>query len=140
MYEQILIPTDGSERSVRSVEHGFDLAEEYDAVVHLLYVLDDHVYETPALSSSELFLEKLETSAETMLSEIEQRATDRGLTVVSTCHRGSPSDVILDYLDGHEIDLVVMGRHGSRNPEYHGHIGTCTNRVLRQAPVPVITV
>jgi nucleotide-binding universal stress UspA family protein len=139
MYDHVLIPTDGSDGSERGVEYGLDLAAKHDAVVHLLYVLDELVHETPALSSSELYLEKLELSGEEILDESAQRAEDRGLTVVTTCVRGTPSEAITDYVDQYDIDVVVMGRHGRPDPT-HYHVGSCTDRVLRTASVPVLSV
>jgi nucleotide-binding universal stress UspA family protein len=67
MYEHVLIPTDGSEGAKRGVEYGLDLAARHGADVHLLYVLDETVYETPALSSGELFIEKRQEAGERIL-------------------------------------------------------------------------
>jgi nucleotide-binding universal stress UspA family protein len=139
MYEHVLIPTDGSEGAKRGVEYGLDLAARHGADVHLLYVLDETVYETPALSSGELFIEKRQEAGERILESTAEAAEERGLTVSRTCVRGTPSEAIREYAEGHGIDVVVMGRHGRPDPSRY-HIGSCTDRVIRTAPVPVLSV
>lgn len=140
MYEEILIPVDGSEGARRGVEHGLDIASQYDARVHTLFVVDERIYGgTPALSSDELFLEELEQRGTVALEEVARLAADYGVTVVTECKRGIPHEIILKYVDEHDIDLVVMGRHGiSRHG--HPHVGSCTERVVRLAEVPVLPV
>jgi nucleotide-binding universal stress UspA family protein len=43
MYDQILVPTDGSEGTRGAVEHAIDLATTYDAAFHTIYVVDTNV-------------------------------------------------------------------------------------------------
>src|SRR6056297_99788 len=40
MYENILIPTDGSETAKAAVDHAVDHAQRYGARLHALYVVD----------------------------------------------------------------------------------------------------
>lgn len=40
MYENVLIPTDGSDGTKEAIEHGLELAETYGATVHALYVVE----------------------------------------------------------------------------------------------------
>lgn len=140
MYEDVLIPTDGSEGAKRGVEYAIDIAGKYGATVHTLYVVDERTYGgTPALSSDELFLEELEKRGEEALDEIEAEAVELDLEVVRACKRGVPHEVILEYADEHDVDLIVMGRHG-RGEHGHPHIGSCTDRVVRLAEIPVLPV
>jgi nucleotide-binding universal stress UspA family protein len=139
MFKDILIPTDGSEGAQRGIEHALDIGEKYGARIHTLYVVDEGIYATPALSGGELFLEELQESGETACEEVVSAATDRGLDAVSECVRGRPHREILDYAADHDIDLIVMGKHGASNHRHH-HIGSCTDRVIRLADVPVLPV
>ena len=47
--------------------------------------------------------------------------------------------MILDYVDENGIDCIVMGTHGRRGLE-HYLLGSVTERVVRLAKVPVMTV
>ena len=40
MYDTVLIPTDGSDHSVRAAEHRHYLAQLFDATVHVINVVD----------------------------------------------------------------------------------------------------
>jgi nucleotide-binding universal stress UspA family protein len=140
MFDVILIPTDGSKGALRGVEHGLELAQKYDASVHAIHVIDERIYgQTPAISSDELFFEELEERGEEALAEVIERAEARGVDVVSKCIRGLPYEAILDYADENDVDLVVMGRHGL-SADGRTHLGSCTDRVVRLASVPVLPV
>ncbi|SEL97113.1 universal stress protein [Haloferax larsenii] len=137
MYNHILIPIDGSDGSMRGVEYGLDIAQKYGATVHALYVVDRRTYgDTPALSSDELFFEQVEDHGEEMLGAVEEKAKELGLETVTVCKRGLPHETILDYVEEQGIDLIVMGKHGHSDFELP-HIGSCTDRVVRSAKVPV---
>lgn len=139
MFREILVPTDGSEGAHRGVEHALNIGEKYGARIHTLYVVDEAVYATPALSGDELFLEELQDGGEASCEEIVTEALDRGLEAVSHCVRGTPHREIVDYATEHDIDLIVMGKHGTSNHRHH-HLGSCTDRVVRTADVPVLPV
>jgi nucleotide-binding universal stress UspA family protein len=138
MYRRVLIPTDGSIGAERGVEAGLDIAGKYDAAVHALFVVDERIHgETPGLSDVELRFEQIETQGEEFLEDVRSRAEARGLAVETTVRRGMPYEVITAYAKDNDVDLIVMGRHGaSAHPT--PHIGSCTDRVLRTSPVPVL--
>lgn len=140
MFSEILVPTDGSVGATRGVDHALDIAAAYDARVHALFVVDEEIYgTTPALSGDELFLEEIQEQGEAACAEICAMAADRGLDAVSHCVRGRPYYEIIDYTERNGIDLIVMGRHGAADHRHH-HIGSCTDRVVRLADVPVMPV
>jgi nucleotide-binding universal stress UspA family protein len=138
MYDTVLVPTDGSIGAERGVNAGLDIARAYDATVHALFVVDERIYgETPGLSDLELRFEQLEEGGEELLRDVETQGTELGLDVRTAVRRGLPYDVITAYAEEHDVDLIVMGRHGaSKHPV--PHIGSCTDRVLRTASVPVL--
>lgn len=140
LYDDVLVPTDGSEGAQRGIEHGVDIAAKYDATVHALYVVDEHVYgETPALSSMELAFEQAEQAGREEAQEVAERAEKRGLETRTAVTRGEPYRCITEYAEDHDVDLIVMGLHGTGQ---HGspHIGSVTDRVLRTTDVPVFPV
>ena len=140
MYDTVLVPTDGSDHAARGVDYGMDLAAEHGAELHVLFVVDESVYgTTPALSSYEAFLEELEEQAEDITEDLVEEATGRGIDTTLSVRRGVPHDTICRYADQADIDVIVMGKRGAAGVE-PPHLGSVTNRVLRQAPVPVIPV
>ncbi len=140
MFKRILIPVDGSAGAQRGVEHGLELAEQFDAVVHTIFVVDERRFgHSPAISSDELFLEQVETSGQALMDELANKAQTRGLEVYTCCARGIPFEAILTYAEDNDIDLIVMGLHGRAQRE-EPKIGSTTERILREADVPVLPV
>jgi nucleotide-binding universal stress UspA family protein len=137
MYENILLPVDGSEGSERAEEFALELAERYGGEVHLFHVVDTRLVSEPALSSMELVTDDAEAAAMELLDEIEERATDRNLEVSSRCCHGTPHDEIIEYADDIDADVIVMGYQGQSHEE---RIGSVVDRVLRQTDRPVLAV
>lgn len=52
MYTDILIPTDGSQGAQAAIEHGLEIAQQYEATVHVLYVVDKRVSRSGPLLES----------------------------------------------------------------------------------------
>ena len=139
MYDTILLPTDGSEGTADAVEQAFDLAKNYDATVHALYVIDlkevnaiEHTFDTT------MYTEKFRAEGESALDELSQRGEDAGVDVVTVIREGIPHEVILDYCDEEAVDLVVMGTHG-RTGLGRYLLGSVTEKVVRLSDIPVLT-
>lgn len=64
---------------------------------------------------------------------------ERGIESTTSVLRGLPHEVILEYADDHDIDLVVMGKRGAAGVEAP-HMGSVTDRVIRAAEVPVVPI
>jgi len=138
MYDTILVPTDGSDPANRAVEHAMELADRYEADVHALYCVETHRYGEPALSSTEIVLERLEEEGAAMLAELADRADNVGIDWTSTVCHGLPWEEI------HE-----KSRRGRRRPDRarlsgqshqrSSKIGSVAERVVRHADRPVLT-
>jgi nucleotide-binding universal stress UspA family protein len=138
MYDRILVPTDGSSDADRAVEHALDLAETYGADLYVLYVVDTNVLPLdPRTQQVAGYLEEAGRRAE---AKVLERASGRDVdTVVTDVLEGSPHEVILEYADDNDVDLLVMGTHGRRGLD-RVLLGSVTQRVLRTADVPVLVV
>ncbi|WP_435156612.1 universal stress protein [Haladaptatus sp. DFWS20] len=140
MYERILVPTDGSKGATRGVNHALNLAEQYGAAFHTMYVVDEDIYgETPAMSSEELFIEQIQTNGEELLEQVVSKAGTRGIETTTECIRGTPHKEIVSYAEANNIDLIVMGKHGLTG-NGKPHFGSTTGRVLRFSDIPVLSV
>ena len=140
MYERVLVPTDGSAGVQETLDHGLDLAERHDATVHTLYVVDRRQYIGAEDSVQADRRATLEAEGQTAVATVEERATERGLDVVSAVREGIPSKDILSYVDEQDVDVVVMGTHGRTGRDRLSHLGSVTERVVEDADVPVLVV
>ena len=140
MYENILVPTDGSKGAKRGAEHAIDLAKRYDATVHVLYVLDERIHGgTPALSSDEVFFEKLEDDGRDVLAKISSEVEYAGLDATTSCVRGVPYEKILEYADENDVDLIAMGTSGRSGLDRY-LLGSTTAKTVRRSEIPVLSV
>jgi len=136
MYENVLIPTDGSDGAAPAVERGLELAETYGATVHALYVAQP-IYTMEY--GGERIVDALEEEGERATAAVAEKADERGLTVETEVRRGTPHSQILDYVDDHDVDLVVMGTHGRSGIDRY-LLGSVAEKVVRLSDVPVLTV
>lgn len=137
-YQRILVPTDGSDAAANAAAHAIDLAGLAEAELHVLHVVD-----TGALASTvdaEMLYGALEEAGRTAIEDLRERARAAGIEpVVGSLARGAPHRAILDYVDEHDVDLLVMGTHGRTGLDRY-LLGSVTEKVVRLSPVPVLTV
>ncbi|WP_224335418.1 universal stress protein [Haloprofundus halobius] len=137
MYDTILLPTDGSEGSRQAAEHAFDLARQYDATVHVLYVADTQRDSLTTVGTE--VVDALEDEGEDAVAAIVDSDVARGVDVEEAVVQGHPDEKILAYVEDNAVDLVVMATHG-RSGLGRYLLGSTTEKVVRSSPVPVFTV
>lgn len=137
MYRSILYPTDGSEQAHTALEHAIDLANTYDASLHVISVVDVRVGTDASLVD---VTTSLEESADRWVTNDVETARAAGLEDVERAVvQGTPHEAILAYADDRDVDLVVMGTHGRSGLDRY-LLGSVTEKVVRLADVPVLTV
>lgn len=137
-YENVLLPTDGSEAAEAATDRAIDLAGAFEATLHALSVVDDAALGLDVRSAS--VGEHIEATASEAVAEVATRATDAGVeNVVEEVRHGTTSREILAYVDENDVDVVVMGTAGRGGAE-RVLVGSVTERIVRSSPVPVLTV
>ncbi|WP_121743008.1 universal stress protein [Natronorubrum halophilum] len=140
MYDDILIPTDGSETISETLAHGLPLADHDDATVHALYVVDSRITAATTDETGPKLERSLEAEGRDAVATVEERASERGLDAVSDVRKGTPSKTILEYADAHDIDLIVIGTRGKSPREKVTSLGSVSERVVDNASIPVFVV
>lgn len=138
MYDEILVPTDGSPAAEAAIDHAISLAKAYDARLHALYVVDANAY-TSMEAGTEMVVDALESEGEMAINRVGDAAEDADIEIEEDLVTGTPHRSILEYIDDHDIDLVVMGTHGRTGLD-RLLLGSVTERVVRSSNVPVMTV
>ena len=137
MYDDILVPTDGSAGMEAVIEHAGRLAAEHGARVHVLYVVDTaSLSDLPVDGGVEGVSRHLNTEGERALDDVEDRLE---VPVERTLTDGSPAREIVAYATEAGCDVVVMGTHGRTGVD-RLILGSVAERVVRSSPVPVLTV
>lgn len=137
MYESILLPTDGSEASKAAYDHAMEIAERFDATLHVLYVADTTEYSTVTFENN--VVDSLEREGKQVVDGVVEDAEARDVDAVGVVMQGGAYETIQSYIDENDVDMVVMGTHG-RSGFDRIVLGSVTEHVVRTADVPVVTV
>ncbi len=138
--KKILIPTDGSDYSVRAAEYGLSLAKMVDAEVVVVYVIDTVVLNQIARDLEREDVEReLKEDGQRYINYILSLAGKEGVKATSLIAKGRPFEQIVHLAKGLRMDLIVMGTYGRRGAE-RILIGSVAERVIEYSPCPVMVV
>ncbi|WP_136715970.1 universal stress protein [Halorientalis salina] len=147
MYDNILVPTDGSKTARHAVDQAIDIASKYDATVHVLYVVDVDAT-SYSLGTEQVDrirqghledMPEVKEAADEATSYVADAAAEHGLTVKEHIRVGEPARAIRKFVEDSEIDLIVMGSHG-RSGLSRVVLGSVAEKVLRRTRLPVLIV
>ena len=77
--------------------------------------------------------------ARTELGKLAAVAREKNVEVVEQVVQGKPSAEIMRFASDNEVDMIVLGTHGKGMLD-QALFGSTTERVVRRAPCPVLTV
>jgi nucleotide-binding universal stress UspA family protein len=138
-YFKILLAVDSSEHSMVAAKKGLELANQLEATVALLFVID----RTKIVHSSDtgIFAEEaiamLRKEAEHTLDHLTTMCN--GNDVTRFMPEGTPTEDIIKTAESWSADLIVMGTHG-RTGLMHLLLGSIAEHVLRHSTIPVLVV
>ncbi|HUL71633.1 MAG TPA: universal stress protein [Vicinamibacterales bacterium] len=136
----ILCPVDLSDPSRHALAYSLMLARWYGSSVTVLEVIQSPVPPTPFGSTPAAILTAADREELTReLCRFVGAAETTGISVATTVGEGQVVQEILQQARALPADLVVMGTHGRSGFE-RLLLGSVTERVLRKASCPVLTV
>jgi universal stress protein A len=155
-FKRILCPVDMSPFSQGAIKLGVKLAQNSNATLYLLHVIDNPF--------DELYLSSITQADPALLDLYRDEPAQRARIINATlehsqvllkqfCHEwveelpkvrylvanGNPFEKILDAAKDHRIDLIVLATHG-RTGVKRLLIGNVAEKVVRHAPCPVLTL
>ncbi len=138
MFQHVLFPTDGSDPAGKALDVALEVAEKFNATLHVLSAVEIVPY--PEFPDMATVREQETERAKDIVEEARSQARKNGLTVESEIvQEVDPHQAIENYLDEHDIDLIIMGTHGRSGLE-RLLLGSTTERTLRTAEIPVLSV
>ncbi|MCX7241004.1 MAG: universal stress protein [Burkholderiales bacterium] len=135
MFNRILVPVDGSSRSLQAVERATSIAKAFGSHVFALTLIDPSPFAEVGhigTGAQRQAIAAIRAASELVKSQgvpVDARVVESHIT-----WKG-----ILEFANILGIDLIVMGAHGQRGPE-HLVLGSVTQQVLRHAALPVMIV
>jgi len=136
MFETVVIATDGSESAQRGVRTAIDLADRFDATVHALYVLDEGELDHAPEEVRADVTDAIEDIGDEALEFVQAQASGDVETAV---REGDPATEIIDYAEEIDADVIAIGTRG-RHGDHAFLLGSVAEAVVREAPIPVLTV
>lgn len=137
---KILVPTDGSEPSMRAAEFAIKLAKKFNSEIITVYVIDRLIMEEVSKVHEKQELEdEIKRKAERSLNYVVKSAEIEGLKATPILLEGQPYDQIIRQAEISSVDIIVMGTTGRRGME-RILIGSVAERVIEYAPCPVLVV
>jgi nucleotide-binding universal stress UspA family protein len=142
--QKILFPTDFSDLSGHALSYARSFAENYRAELHILHVVDDaYMYVMPIAQGSLPVGPPLADLIKLADAELDRLRTKHftgpSPPIVLASVSGRPFMEIINYAAQHAIDMIIMGTHG-RSALRHVLLGSVTEKVVRRAPCPVLTI
>ena len=140
MIKRILVATDASEYSRHALSTAVEYAKQFNAEIELIHVVTQPTMAYPDLAGNFLLF------SDEQIAEIGKDVLDATLKGIDVGQvpitrkviSGYPATAILDELR-RDIELVVMGPKG-HGPIASVFVGSVTQRVLADAPCPVLVV
>lgn len=146
MYQNILVPTDGSEMSNKAVAEAAQLAKALGAgllVLHVRSPIDaPHHVEGGAMTrlGKGKFMEEIEEEERDLLDAAVELAAANGITAQAAFISGyEPFDAIIRVSTEQHCDLIVMASH-SRHGLPRFFVGSETQEVLSHTATPVLVI
>jgi nucleotide-binding universal stress UspA family protein len=144
MFKKILLPTDGSELSKKSVKKGIEFAKSINARVVGFFSPEDYralmysEYIPPSLMSQEEFEANAKKAAEKHLAFVEKTANAAGVPYEGYYLSSiAPWEAIVDAAKKKRCDLIFMASHG-RTGLGALVLGSQTTKVLTHSKIPVL--
>lgn len=137
----ILVPVDFSDGSMRALETAVDMALDAGAKLTLFHVhhLPANVFPDVILPMPPDVQRDIERSVERALDKWRDQARAAGVAADTRTAFGGTADEICAAADALGVELIVIGTHG-RGGLSHALLGSVTEKVVRKAPCPVLTV
>ncbi|MDZ4688272.1 MAG: universal stress protein [Planctomycetaceae bacterium] len=141
--KKVLFPTDLSDAAAEAQLYACALADQFDAELHVLSVLQDVSLMSPDPNMPWVIpassLEEVRTSLEAALAKVPDPTWAAGKSVQRVIRIGAPYVEIVKYAAEQDVDIIVVGTHG-RSGLTHLLLGSTAEKVVRKAPCPVLTV
>ena len=141
-FERILCPVDFSEYSRHALQYACALTEKCGSELHLLHVMPDPAATLATYGPIAGYLpadwaESMQQRATSQLSEIPEKTWAAGRKIVRATNQGVAYVEIIQYVRDNGIQLIIIGTGTDRD---HVILGSVTEKVVRKAPCPVLTI
>lgn len=137
MYEDILLPFDGSESAAKVLHHASELAHWTNATIQVLYIADTARDSVTVVEGHTV--DALVQEGKDIVAEAAKTLETLGVSYDTDVVQGNPAPGIAEYAERYDQDLIVMPTHGREGVSRY-LLGSVSEKVVRLSSVPVLTV
>ena len=134
---RVLVAYDFSDYSELALNYALSFAQEYQSELHLLHVLPPFSLNESEISWYPMGREGTYHKAAHRLQKAVPTEAHLWCDIKHAVSEGHPYREILNYAEKNQIDLICLGAHGA-GFGMRTLFGSNVDRVLRQAPCPVL--
>lgn len=142
----ILVPVDFSSYSDNALLFACDLAKKIEGKIVIMNIIESLKSSSFSVSGSwdldsqqSIYMDQLIKATSRKLQEYTEDPRFEGIKMEYHAHIAEPGEIIAKVIVNHKADLIVMGTLGSSGLD-ELFIGSNTEKVVRYADVPVISV
>ena len=133
-FEKILVPLDGSKNSLKALETAVHIASENEAsltAVHVIHTLSEKTGSKQKVGEDEV--------PPSFILQAKKLAIKNKIPFSSRVLTGDPGHAIIEYINTHGTDLVVIGARG-RSLFKTIFLGSVSSYVLHKSKIPVMLI
>lgn len=142
--KKILVPTDFSKYALNAAKLAAQIAKKWDARIYFLHVVDMPVTETgiiPGQTQQDvaegLFVLKM---VRKNFKKLLNADFLKGVNVAEAILFDGVYESVVKQSKKHDIDLIVMGTHGTSGYVNDFFMGSNTDKIIRRSEVPVLAL
>ncbi len=140
MLRELLVAVDGSKQSVKAFELALEMAKAFSSTFTILSVAPIRVVPSATLTALPVMHATDVSIHRDLLDNFRKQAEEQGMRHVQTVLLdGFVAEEILNYLDQHPVDLLLMGARGLSGTARF-FLGSVSDAVMRHAKCPVLVV
>ncbi|MEM6736609.1 MAG: universal stress protein [Bacteroidota bacterium] len=136
MIAHILIPTDFSPAAWQATKIGMEMAQINDAELNLL-----HIVPTVSKFSNDKSHKHLPENMEELKSKMNDFSkglmNGKAINIQNFVLPGNVADTVLDFIQNHEYDLVILGVNSDG---FSNELGSHSSFIIEKCGVPVLIV
>jgi nucleotide-binding universal stress UspA family protein len=110
IFSNVLVPFDGSEYSTEALLQAIEITRKCQSKLYILHVKDNHIPASDAYLMEELLESRNRYSKEILEQAMKIIPVD--IEANGLIKEGNPSNIIVEYAQKNNIDIIVMGSRG----------------------------
>ena len=140
--KNILIAIDGSEHSDKAINYAVMLAKQNSSKLFGLHVIEEKIISAYRLMKKNVndLKKELYEKGNYVLSNFEKLAISNNLAYHSEIREGVAYQVIIEFAEKNNIDLIIIGHESDSRPLTSRHIGSTARNILEYMICPILII